>query len=633
MWSSGHFLLSTEAGEMERQEGTAGGLSLAPAWEEPAGVFRSPIESLLDDLLERHAPLDDGLVASYIPELAGASSDLFAIVVATTDGSIYEAGDARVLFTLQSISKPLTYALALERLGADVVHARIGVEPSGDAFNSIALAPGSGMPSNAMVNAGAIAAASLVAETLPFDEVLAAYGQFAGRSLDVDEQVYLSERETGHRNRAIAHLLRTFDIVGGNPEVGLDFYFRQCAVAVDCRDLALIGATLANGGVHPHTRERVMARGAVREVLSVMASCGMYDGAGAWMTEIGLPAKSGVSGGILAVLPGRLAVACYSPPLDGHGNSVRGVAVCRELSERIGLHLVRPGERPPSPVRAVLDLARTSSKRARPPRERAALAAVGGRVAIVELQGELGFGGIEAVSRLVADRLGALESLVLDVTRVAWVDPAGRFLLAELTAALGKAFIDIAVCGRPDPAVAAALGVALPLLSLDLALERCEDELLRQAGATGTDEAVTAKEHAFIAELPENDRATVLALLQARRYPAGAVVVERGAPADELFLVLGGRLSVMDDSGDDPPRRVATVPAGGLFGELGVALGGVRTATVNADTDVDVLVLSRDALYELRDRQPRAYAAALEQLLVSVARTASRLDREVAALA
>jgi glutaminase A len=299
---------------MGLEERAVVGLRLAQTERAPAPVFRSPIESLLDDLLDRHASLDGGVVASYIPELAEAEPDLFGIAVATTDGSLYEAGDARVPFTLQSISKPLTYALALERLGAEAVHARIGVEPSGDAFNSIALAPGSGMPSNAMVNAGAIAAASLVSEQLSFDDVLAAYGRFAGRPLGVDEQVYLSERETGHRNRAIAHLLRTFGIVGGNPEDGLDFYFRQCAVAVDCRDLALIGATLANGGVHPWTHERVIAGDTVREVLSVMASCGMYDGAGAWMTEIGLPAKSGVSGGILAALPGRPAVACYSPP-------------------------------------------------------------------------------------------------------------------------------------------------------------------------------------------------------------------------------------------------------------------------------------------------------------------------------
>ena len=609
-------------------------LRLPSAWPAPGSGFRSPIASLLDDLLQRHASLDDGAVASYIPELADASPALFGIAVATSEGSLYESGDTRVPFTLQSISKPLTYALALEQLGGPAVHARIGVEPSGDAFNSIALAPGSGMPPNAMVNAGAIAASSLVAEELSFEQVLAAYSRFAGRPVDVDEKVYRSERETGHRNRAIAHLLRTFGIVESDPEHGLDFYFKQCAVRVDCRDLALIGATLANGGVHPLTGETAVAAGVVREVLSVMASCGMYDGAGAWMTEIGLPAKSGVSGGILAVLPGRLAVACYSPPLDRRGNSVRGVAVCRELSGQIGLHLVRPGERPPSAVRSVVDLTQVSSKQVRPPRERAELARRGDSVAIMELQGEFDFGTVETVSRLVDAWPGSLAALVLDVTRVARVDDAGLFLLDGLSVALEQSLTELVICGRPAPAVAnALLSEALPLPALDLALERCENDVLERAGIGVTDAAVAAEEHAFLAVLPDAHRSTLLGLLDARFYPAGAVVVERGAPADELFLVLRGRLSVIDDSGEGLPRRAATVPPGGSFGELGVALGGTRTATVKADTPVDVLVLDRDALYALRERDPEVYTAALEQLLVSVARTATRLDREVASLA
>lgn len=615
--------LETQAGEV---------LRLLSAWPAPGSGFRSPIASLLDDLLARHASLDEGAVASYIPELADARPDLFAIAVATSDGSLYEAGDSRVPFTLQSISKPLTYALALEQLGAEAVHTRIGVEPSGDAFNSIALAPGSGMPPNAMVNAGAIAASSLVAEELSFEQVLAAYSRFAGRPVDVDEKVYRSERETGHRNRAIAHLLRTFGIVESDPEHGLDFYFKQCAVRVDCRDLALIGATLANGGVHPRTGETAVAAGVVREVLSVMASCGMYDGAGAWMTEIGLPAKSGVSGGILAVLPGRLAVACYSPPLDRRGNSVRGVAVCRDLSGQIGLHLVRPGERPPSAVRSVVDLTQVSSKQVRPPRERAELARLGDSVAIVELQGEFDFGTVETVSRLVDGWPGSLAALVLDVTRIARVDDAGLFLLDGLTAALEESLTELVICGRPAAAVAQAL-LSEPLPSLDLALERCENDVLERAGISVTDAAVAPAAHPFLSVLSAAHRSALLGLLDARFYPAGAVVVERGAPADELFLVLRGRLSVIDDSGDGLPRRAATVPPGGSFGELGVALGGTRTATVKADTAVDVLVLDRDALYELRELNPEVYTAALEQLLVSVARTATRLDREVASLA
>jgi glutaminase len=607
-------------------------LTLLPGGAPARSGFRSPIESLLDDVLARHTPLDDGVVASYIPELAGVNPDLFGIAVATTDGSVYEAGDTRVPFTLQSISKPLTYAIALQQLGPEAVHARIGVEPSGDAFNSIALAPDTGMPPNAMVNAGAIAATSLLAKVLSIEDLLAFYATFVGRPVEIDQPVYRSERETGHRNRAIAHLLRTFGIVSDDPELGLDMYFKQCAVAVDCRDLALIGATLANGGVHPRTRETSVAAGVVREVLSVMASCGMYDGAGAWMTEIGLPAKSGVSGGILAVLPGRLAIGCFSPPLDRRGNSVRGVAVCRELSERIGLHLVRPGERPPSAVRSVLELTRVSSKRVRSSRERAALRTLGGKVVIVELQGELGFAAIEAVSRLIDGRADTLESIVLDLTRIERVDAAGSLLLAELASALKSANIELTVCGRVAPAVAARLEVPLPLAPLDAALEECEESLLKQAGVRASDAAFTVAEHPFFADLPQTARDALVRLVEDRRYRAGAVVVAQNAPADELFLVMRGRLSVVDETEGDQQRRIATVPAGGSFGELGVALGGIRTATVSADTNVEVLVLNRDALSELKDRHPEVYAATLEQLLISIAQTATRLDREVAAL-
>ena len=247
-----------------------------------AEPFRCPIEHLLDDLHERLGRLDGGALPTYIPKLADVDPSLFGIAVATVDGAVYEAGDTRVGFTLQSVSKPLTYALALDLHGAEAVATRIGVEPSGDAFNSIALAPETGVPSNAMVNAGAITASSLVADGASFAAVLDAYGSFAGRALDVDEAVFESERVTGHRNRAIAHLLRTFGVID-DPDVALERYFRQCAVLVDCRDLALVGATLANGGVHPLTRTAAVRPEVVRQVLSVMASCGMYDGAGEWM--------------------------------------------------------------------------------------------------------------------------------------------------------------------------------------------------------------------------------------------------------------------------------------------------------------------------------------------------------------
>jgi glutaminase len=290
-------------------------------------AIASPIQQLLDRLHHRYAGLADGHVATYIPELANADPAWFGICLATTDGRVYEVGDTRQRFTIQSISKPFVYGVALEDRGEEAVLERIGVEPSGDAFNSISLAPGTGRPLNPMINAGAIASTSLVAGSSPADRLsrlLGVLSLFAGRALDVDTAVYESERATGHRNRAIGHMLRNFDILTDDPEPALDLYFRQCAVDVTCHDLSIMAATLANGGLNPVTGERAIRPELVGPVLSVMTTCGMYDFAGEWMYRIGMPAKSGVAGGVLAVLPGQLGIGVFSPPLDDRGNSARG---------------------------------------------------------------------------------------------------------------------------------------------------------------------------------------------------------------------------------------------------------------------------------------------------------------------
>src|SRR5258705_3038573 len=296
----------------------------------------SPIDRYVRLLHERFQNLDDGAVATYIPELAVADPAWFGIGVATADGYVYEVGDTRQPFTIQSISKPFVYGLALEDCGKAAVLERIGVEPTGDAFNEISLESPTGRPRNPMINAGAITATSLVRGESPEDRwnrILALFSLYAGRKLEINDAVYRSERDTGHRNRAISHMLRNFDIIQHDPEPDLDLYFRQCSIEIDCRDLSIIGATLATGGVNPVTRERVIRADNVDEVLSVMTTCGMYDYAGEWVYRVGLPAKSGVTGGTLAVMPGQLAVAVFSPRLDARGNSLRGVAVCEALSE------------------------------------------------------------------------------------------------------------------------------------------------------------------------------------------------------------------------------------------------------------------------------------------------------------
>lgn len=338
----------------------------------------NPVDRLLGDLharIGREPPT--GEVADYIPELSTADPATFGIALATVQGDVHEVGDTAVPFTIQSISKMVLYGMALEDRGREAVAEVVGVEPSGEAFNSIRLHPERSTPLNPMVNAGAIATTGLVRGADPVDRmarILATFERYTGRAAEVDERVYGSESATGHRNRAIAHLLRNFSVIDGDPDDVLDVYFRQCSILVTCRDLAVMGATLANRGVNPITGARALEEQHVPSVLSVMATCGMYDFAGQWLHDIGLPAKSGVAGGILAVLPGQFGVGTLSPPLDAVGNSVRGIRVCRALSEELGLHLLDPpgpGRRhaarpPPPPPRA----GAVRARRRRPSRAR-----------------------------------------------------------------------------------------------------------------------------------------------------------------------------------------------------------------------------------------------------------------------
>ena len=303
----------------------------------------SPFRNTLRDLHAVHRTVDEGQVANYIPELATADPTWFGIAVAgARDGQLFEAGDSEREFTIQSISKPFVFGLALEDNGREAVSARVGVEPTGDAFNSIIkLDEGSHRPHNPMVNAGAIATVALIKGNTPVERLnrlLDMFGRYIGRRPKVDVAVFASERQTGHRNRSIAHLLLNFGMLPANVEEVLDLYFQQCSILVTARDLAMMAATLANGGVNPTTGVRAIAAEYVQDILSVMYTCGMYDYAGQWAYEVGLPAKSGVSGGVITVVPGRMGIAVFSPLLDNHGNSVRGVAVSREMSRRFGLH-------------------------------------------------------------------------------------------------------------------------------------------------------------------------------------------------------------------------------------------------------------------------------------------------------
>lgn len=282
-----------------------------------------------------------GRVADYIPELAGCDPEPFGIAVAAVDGRLWSAGDAVLEFTIQSVSKAFTYCLLLELLDRERVFEQVGVEPSGDAFNAIVFDPRTNRPFNPMVNAGAITVSSLIYEVLgdaAMDFVLSRLSAAAGRPLVISEAVYRSEAVTGHRNRAIAHLLLNVGATRPPVEPGLDLYFRQCSILVTAVDLAKMGATLANLGKNPFTGVRVFDLRAVRDTLSVMLTCGMYDYSGNWVLDVGVPCKSGVGGGIMGAVNRQIGIGTFSPRLDEKGNSVRGLHVFKRLTDEFGLH-------------------------------------------------------------------------------------------------------------------------------------------------------------------------------------------------------------------------------------------------------------------------------------------------------
>lgn len=301
------------------------------------------VRELVAEAHRRFSPVREGVVADYIPALASADPTHFGICVAASVGPLFEAGESRQVFSIQSLSKPFLFALLCEAIGEDVARDKLGVNSTGLPFNSVLAVERSGEGlSNPMVNAGAIAATSLVPgdsaeEKWSFIEQ--GFSRFAGRPLVLDEAVYASEMAANRRNLGIATLLEAQERIWFDPDAATDLYTRQCALSVNACDLALMAATLANGGRQPHTGEQVIAPIICQHVLAVMVTAGLYETSGDWLYDTGLPGKSGVSGGMITVCPGKGGLATYSPPLDAAGNSVRGQLAACFLSERLGLNL------------------------------------------------------------------------------------------------------------------------------------------------------------------------------------------------------------------------------------------------------------------------------------------------------
>jgi len=549
---------------------------------------KPPLLRFLYECHQKFADDDEGSVADYIPELSKADPAQFGISLATLDGHVYEVGDSKVPFTIQSISKPFVFALALDTLGAARVESAIGVEPSGDPFNSIRL-NAENHPFNPMVNAGAIACSGLIHEAKgdgAFEYIREALGRFAGRPLGVDDAVYASESATGDRNRAIAYLLRTNAVLKDRVDSVLDVYFRQCAILVTARDIAVMAATLANRGLNPVTGQQVMTPYAISRTLSVMTSSGMYDYAGEWIYRVGIPAKSGVGGGILAALPARLGLGSYSPKLDSHGNSVRGIKVCEALSSHYDLHMLNRSDDARTSIIADYTIGQNPSRRSRRPHERDILATHHDQVRVIELVGTLSFSNVDYVSRQLASKPRP-QFVIFDLHRVTSLTRAGARLVAEEFRELAAHHVTVVLSGvkrgsREWDIIrewTGSLKNVRDFYLLDTAIEWAEDQIVyRYGGAIDFHETTELSEQPLLAGLSPEELADLASIGAIRPYKAGEKILSAGSPATSVFFLRSGAVHVTLPDG----VRLATLTAGTAFGEMAL-IEPTRSADVTAD--------------------------------------------------
>jgi glutaminase len=313
---------------------------LLPALAAADSPGKAEIDTALSAAHAAYRGLNEGKNADYIPALAKVPSNLFGIALVTVDGEVHTVGDVGQLFSIQSISKVFTMAQVMQESGDKAVEDGVGVDATGQVFNSIvAVEKDKGHEMNAFVNPGAIATTSMVqggkADAV-WAKIIGIHSDFAGRKLEVNQEVYKSESDTNQRNQAIGMLMFAYGLIKSNPAQATDLYTRQCSINVNAKDLATMAATLANGGVNPVTKKKVIEATHVPGILSVMATAGLYDDSGKWLFHTGLPAKSGVGGGLIAVSPGRFGIAAFSPPLDAAGNSVRAQKAIADVSNALG---------------------------------------------------------------------------------------------------------------------------------------------------------------------------------------------------------------------------------------------------------------------------------------------------------
>ena len=566
------------------------------------------IHKMLEELYNEYKEKENaGTLANYIPELTKVNPRNFGIVLTTVDGYQYAFGDTDVDFTIQSVSKPFVYGMAIQEHGVRKVLEKISVEPSGDAFNSISLFPGSGRPFNPMINAGAIAATSLVWQVYreqTFSKILETFSDYAGSQLEIDASVYNSESETGHRNRAIAHLLRNFDILQSEVEPPLDIYFKQCSIKVNCRQLSVMGATLACNGVNPFTGKRVLLPKYIPNVLSVMASCGMYDYSGEWIYNVGLPAKSGVGGGVVAVLPGQLSIAVYSPLLDVKGNSVFGVNICKKIAKSFSLHLYKTPRQLKQVVRRQLTLATAKSKFKRDLRAEALLEEFGESVHIMELQGELCFATCEIFMRKISKHA---TSLILSLKKCITIDDGALSLLTRLDEEFQRIHKSLYITDYAHLDLLNTMASQMAFLQfpeLNDAVLHLEKTILHANGYRPKQEPVKLSDQQLLSGLTDTELCYLAKHLKHRKYNEREVIIKKGSSAEEIFFLESGQVMIQDSNGDNKDFTLAIINAGNSFGEMALLDKQKRSANVIAQTNVSCFVMAYEVLDKMECLAP-----------------------------
>ena len=535
-----------------------------------------PLDIFLKNIYSNVLLNKSGKTADYIPELSRANPDQFGVALASSDGYIHEIGDSLQEFTIQSISKAFAYSLALELVGEKEVNKIIGVEPSGEAFNSIRF-QNDNRPFNPMINAGAIACTALICsveKSKAFKKIQKIMSDFAGRNLSLDEKVFKSENATGDRNRAIAWLLKNNKIIKTNVEQSLVTYFKQCSLLVSARDLATMGATLACNGINPVTKKRVISVENALKTMSIMVSSGMYDYSGEWVYRVGFPAKSGVGGGIIAALPSQFGLGTFSPPLDRQGNSVRGIEVCKRISSYYNLHILEIEGNIKDSIVASYNLQNIRSSTERKEKNIKILEKFGAKAHVYELAGSINFMSVDYIVRRLQE-LDEKEVIILSMRKVSQLSSGADKLLDAFIQTLNSLstkiiFSDIEFNSQTWNKIFGSLGnmednKTRLFENNNEAIRWVEDFLIQKYS---TDEKVNInenlKEQFLFKALSNSDLDFLKERMIEKKFKKNVKIISKGDEADGIYFLQSGKV----DIAINVQKSLTTLNAGTCFGEF-----------------------------------------------------------------